>query len=170
MNNDVPHRDPHRFVGALVLSLLAWLALPAVADDPAPQTSAPSGASVVRQFWSAFNRADWPALDALVIPGYLHHPPGQSFTLQQFKEGGAWVHRGLANYALTIDALVEQGDTVAVRWTARGKHVGSFFGEQATRQEIVVQGMHFHKIVGGRIAEDWEVIDFDGFKRQLEAR
>lgn len=126
-----------------------------------------TGAPVVRQFWSAFNRADWPSLDALVTPDYVHHPPGQSLTLQQFKDGGAWVHHGMADYELRIDALVEQGDKVAIQWTARGKHVGSFFGEEPTGREIVVQGMHFHKIVGGRISEDWEVIDFDGFKRQL---
>lgn len=127
----------------------------------------PSAEQVVRKFWDVFNRAAWDELDPLVSPAYSHHPPGQSLTLAQFKEGGAWVHRGLANYHLQIDSLIVSGDLVAVRWTARGTHTGSFFGETPTRREIVVQGMHFHRLAGGRIAEDWETIDFDGFKRQL---
>jgi steroid delta-isomerase-like uncharacterized protein len=159
-----PVGNVHRLILAVAASAVAGVALSACATREDR-----SGAPVVRQFWNAFNRADWPSLDALVTPGYVHHPPGQSLTLQELKEGGAWVHRGLADYELRIDALVEQGDQVAIRWTARGKHVGSFFGEQPSGREIVVQGMHFHKIVRGRIAEDWEVIDFDGFKRQLDA-
>lgn len=122
---------------------------------------------IVRKFWDAFNRAAWDELDTLVSPAYAHHPPGQSLTLAQFKEGGAWVHRGLANYHLRIDALVASNGVVAVRWTAQGIHAGSYFGEAPTRREIVVQGMCFHTIAGGRIVEDWETIDFDGFKRQL---
>ena len=59
---------------------------------------------------------------------------------------------------------------MAIRRTARGKHVGQFFGETPTGKEIVVQGMHFHKFVDGGIAEDWKVIDFDGFKRQIGVR
>jgi steroid delta-isomerase-like uncharacterized protein len=153
----------------LLVAACATLALhqtTAVAEPAAP-APARSGEAVVRQFWNAFNRADWAALDGLVTPNYLHHPPGQSLTLQQLKDGGAWVHQGLANYELTIDDLIQQGDKVAIRWTARGKHVGSFFGEQPTGKEIVVQGMHFHTIVDGKISEDREVIDFDGFKQQL---
>ena len=158
-----PGGNLRRLILAVAASTVACVVLSACAAGEDR-----SGAPVVREFWNAFNRADWPSLDALVTPGYVHHPPGQSLTLEELKDGGAWVHRGLADYELRIDALVEQGDLVAIRWTARGKHIGSFFGEQPSGRIIVVQGMHFHKIVGGRIAEDWEVIDFDGFRRQLD--
>lgn len=121
----------------------------------------------MRKFWDAFNRAAWTELDALVTPTYQHHPPGKSLTLAHLKAGGAWVHRGLAGYVLTIDSLVATDASVAIRWTARGQHVGPFFGETPSQRTLVVQGMHFHSIVDGRIAEDWEVIDFDGFKAQL---
>jgi predicted ester cyclase len=100
---------------------------------------------------------------------YAHHPPGKNLTLAQFKAGGSWVHQGLAHYHLTIDALVATDREVAIRWTARGVHAGSFFGEPPTNREVTVQGMHFHAIQDGRIAEDWEVIDFEGLKNQLRS-
>jgi predicted ester cyclase len=123
--------------------------------------------AVVRKFWDAFNRAAWNELEDLVLPTFVHHPPGKTLRLSQFIAGGGWVHQGLANYTLTIDALLTSSTEVAIRWTACGRHVGSFFGETPTNREIRVQGMHFHAVSNGRIAEDWEVIDFDGFKDQL---
>jgi predicted ester cyclase len=68
---------------------------------------------------------------------------------------------------LKIDSLIASENEVAIRWTARGIHVGSFFGEPPTNREVTVQGMHFHTITNGRISEDWEIIDFDGFKNQI---
>jgi predicted ester cyclase len=123
--------------------------------------------ALVRQFWDAFNRQAWDEWDAITTANYLHHPPEQSLTLAEFKDGGAWVHRGLANYRLTIEAVAAEGDRVAIRWSARGRHVGSMFGETPSGREVTAYGMHFHRIERGKLAEDWEVIDFDAFRRQL---
>ena len=123
--------------------------------------------AVVRHFWDAFSRGAWTELDGLVAANYVHHPPGKTLTLAQFKAGGTWVHKGLANYTLKIDALLATDKEVSIRWTACGIHVGSFFGEPPTNRLVTVQGMHFHTIIEGRISEDWEVIDFDGFKNQI---
>jgi steroid delta-isomerase-like uncharacterized protein len=151
---------------------LAALVLPAWAGcaTPVPAAAEGEGARVVRRFWRAFAAADWPALDALVTADYVHRPPGAARTLQQFKDGGAWVHRGAADYGFEIEDLVEQRDRVAVRWTASGRHTGSFFGEAPSGRVVTVQGMHVHRLRDGRIAEDWEVIDFDGFRRRIGAR
>ena len=90
--------------------------------------------------------------------------------LAQFKAGGQWVHNGLANYRLVIDSLVQDGNEVATRWTARGTHSASFYGEPVSGKEVVVQGMTFFVFSGGKISEDHEVIDLEGFGRQLKAK
>jgi len=158
---------------------MLWLAIPSlvatglVSCAQAPVASTAETASpeaLVRQFWDVFNRAAWDELDALVAPNYAHHTGGVDLTLAQFKAGGAWVHHGLAQYNLHIDSLVVQGDVVAIRWTARGLHSASMFGEAPTNREVVARGMHFHRIAGGRIAEDWEVIDMAAFRQELEKR
>ena len=57
----------------------------------------------------------------------------------------AWKRAGLS---IAVAATV--GGTNALGWST-----------------IAIFVLPAHKIVGGRISEDWEVIDFDGFKRQL---
>lgn len=143
----------------------AILACVAACTSVGPDSASPE--QVVRRFWSAFNRAAWNELDGLAVSSYRHHTDGGDLTLAQFKEGGTWVHHGLAHYDLHIDALVVQGELVAIRWTARGQHEGSMFGETPTHREIVTHGMHFMRVVSGKVAEDWEVIDFGEFRRQL---
>jgi predicted ester cyclase len=153
--------------GVLTLLLMASLASCAqVAASPTAQ--APSPEFLVRRFWDAFNRAAWDELDTLVLPTYAHHTGGANLSLAQFKAGGAWVHHGLAPYELHIDELIVQNDIVAIRWTARGIHVASMFGETPAHREVTARGMHFHRIEGNRIAEDWEVIDMGAFQAELQ--
>jgi len=159
-------------------AIAAFAALPLLTSTPSAAAAAEDAEErhaermerLVRAFWDAFNRAAWSELDALVSPTYVHHSNGASLTLADFKAGGAWVHQGLADYNLLIDQVIQQHNTVAIRWTAHGRHVGSMFGETPTGREIVAFGMHFQRIDQLRIAEDWEVIDMDQFKRQLVAR
>ena len=128
------------------------------------------GRRIRRATLLAFNRAAWDELDALVQPGFQHHPPGKTLTLAEFKDGGAFVHRAFAEYHLTIDELIVSGDRVAIRWTAIGTHVGSFFGEAPTGRRVAVQGMHLHHVSDGRIVDDYEVIDMAGLRAALQPR
>lgn len=151
-----------RHLGAFVAALAFAAPGAALACGRAQRNEA-----LVRRFWDAFNRQAWDDWDAITAPNYQHHPSGDTLTLAQFKEGGAWVHRGLADYGLTINSIASENDRVAIRWTARGRHVGSMFGETPTNREVIAYGMHFHRIAEAKLAEDWEVIDFDAFRRQL---
>jgi predicted ester cyclase len=125
------------------------------------------GEAVVRRFWDALNRGALDELDACVTPGYRHHPNGATQTLADFKSGAKWILGNTTDYRLEIHDLVENGDRVAIRWTASGQHTGSYFGEKPTGKLVTSYGMHFYRVEGGRIAEDWEVIDFAAFRKQL---
>lgn len=132
-----------------------------------PVAPANPNVAVVQKFWDAFNRSAWEDLDALVTPDYVHHTNGNSVPLARFKTGGAQVHSGLASYKLTIVDVVAAGDRVSIRWTATGVHQGSMYGEKPTGRTVTAYGMHIHRLVNGKIAEDWEVIDTGAFQRQL---
>ncbi len=139
----------------------------ALAGAALAQPAQGPGETVVRRFWDAFNRQALDELDGLVTPDYRHQPNGRTLSLQDFKEGSRWIYANTGDYRLDIHDLVEMGDRVATRWTATGRHIGSYFGEKPTGKVITSYGMHFHRIAGGRIAEDWEVIDFAAFRKQL---
>ena len=123
--------------------------------------------ATVRKFWDAFSRQAWTELDALVTSDYVHHANGGSAPLARFKAGSAQVHKGLSDYKITIDDIVAVGDRVSIRWTGRGMHTGSMFGEPPTGKQVTVFGMHIHRLVDGKIAEDWEVIDTGAIQRQV---
>lgn len=149
-----------------LLALTAFI--PALARRQDAAGAADPGA-LVRHFWDAFNRAAWDELDGLTTADYVHHPNGGANSLTQFKRGGARIHAGLGGYHLEILDLVVGGDRVAVRWVARGLHRASFFGEAPTNRMVTVYGMHVHRVVHGRIAEDWEVIDTGDLRNQIAA-
>jgi steroid delta-isomerase-like uncharacterized protein len=70
--------------------------------------------------------------------------------------------------AVTIEALVAEGDLVAVRGTWRGTHQGEFRGVPPIGRRIEWTGMAFWRVAGGQIRESWGLIDLPTLLRQLQ--
>ena len=60
---------------------------------------------------------------------------------------------------VTAEQIVAEGDVVAVRWTARGRHTGHLLGLPPTGRETVTTGIDMLRIAGGKIVEGW--VDWD---------
>jgi predicted ester cyclase len=74
---------------------------------------------------------------------------------------------------ITAEQIVAEGDTVAVRWTARGRHTGHLLGLPPTGRETVTTGIDMLRIVDGKIAEgwvDWDVLSLLGQLTDLGAK
>ena len=69
----------------------------------------------------------------------------------------------------TVDDMVADGDTVAIRYTMRGTHQGSFAGVPATGKTVVAQSMAFYRLAGGKIVEERAQLDMLGVLQQLGA-
>ena len=67
----------------------------------------------------------------------------------------------------TIEALVAEGDTVAILYTWRGTHTGALGGIPATGREVSAMGVMVCRVTGGRIVEEWDVDDRLGVMQQL---
>jgi len=65
------------------------------------------------------------------------------------------MHEAWEGLTIREDALIADGDQVAIRWTHIGRHVGEYFGFPPTGQELEASGMAFYRISDGRIAEAW---------------
>ncbi len=71
------------------------------------------------------------------------------------------------DFVVTIDQMVAEGDRVAVLWTARGTNTGEGNGLPATGRGGQTQGLTIFRLVKGRIAEEWNVMDKYGMLKQL---
>ena len=65
--------------------------------------------------------------------------------------------------------MMADGDTVAIRYTMRGTHQGSFAGVPATGKTVVAQSMAFYRLAGGKIVEERTQLDMLGVLQQLGA-
>ena len=63
-------------------------------------------------------------------------------------------HAALSDIRPIIEDQVAKGDKVVTRITWRST-IGEYFGLMPRDKEVVVTAMSMHRIVGGKIAEEW---------------
>ncbi len=121
---------------------------------------------VVLQYVEAFNRGDLDALRRLftadaVVQGVLGW--GQlDEVVPIWKE----LHEALA-IELTVDAMVAEGDEVAVRYTERGKFIGPFRGSEPTGKSFELVAMEWFILKDGKIHRRWGARDAASQARQI---
>jgi predicted ester cyclase len=74
---------------------------------------------------------------------------------------------GLPDATVTVEDQLAEGDRVLTRWTMRARHTVPLYGRPATGRDIVLHGMHVHRIRDGRIVEAWAAPDTLGLFMQL---
>ena len=68
---------------------------------------------------------------------------------------------------LEVEALIAEGDTVAARYTERGKSVGAFRGQPATGKSYEMVAMEWFIIKDGKIYRRWGARDSASQFRQM---
>lgn len=71
------------------------------------------------------------------------------------------------DFSATVEDVVAEGDTVAMRVTVRGTHEGEFMGIEPTGRSFEIGNMVFTRIEDGQIVERWVQPDMLGLLRQL---
>lgn len=74
---------------------------------------------------------------------------------------------GFPDWHERIDDMVIDGDKVAVRYFSTGTNTGAFWGRPATGRKIAVDELSIFRIAGGRIAEQWCLVDDTAFGKQV---
>ena len=69
----------------------------------------------------------------------------------------------------TVEEMVADGDAVAVRYTMKGTHRGSFAGVPPTDRAVVAQSVAFYRLADGKIIEERAQLDMLGVLQQLGA-
>jgi serine phosphatase RsbU (regulator of sigma subunit)/predicted ester cyclase len=128
-------------------------------EEEAPVSSEEAkNKALVRRFWEAQANADLDKLDELLASDFIDHSsfadqePGREGYKQQVAEQIA----ALSDVRCVIEDQVAKGDKVVTRITWRSIHDrGEYFGLMPRGTEVEVTAMAMHRIVGGKIADEW---------------
>jgi serine phosphatase RsbU (regulator of sigma subunit) len=114
--------------------------------------------ALVRRFWEAVANADLDTLDELLAPEFVDHSSfaGQEPGREGYKRQVADQHAALSDVRSIIEDQVAKGEKVVTRITWRSIHDrGEYFGLMPRDTEVEVTSMAMHRLVGGKIAEEW---------------
>lgn len=88
-----------------------------------------------------------------------HTPTGDQRGRDEIRADLERVLSAFPDMTATVEDVVAEGDTVAMRVTLRGTHDGPFVGIEATGRQFEVDNAVFTRVADGRIAERWVMPD-----------
>ena len=128
--------------------------------------------AIIRRWYEeVWNQKNLALLDDLYTPTWVGHFP-QGLELRgpaDHQRFGAVFMAAFPDAAYTVEELLAEGDRVASRYSVQATHRGGLRGIPPTGKEIVSTGINIHRLVGGRIVEQWSQYDMLGLLQQLGA-
>jgi predicted ester cyclase len=106
-----------------------------------------------------FNKGNVEALDECFPPTYTEHQFDLPSTLEEFKGSIRYLRHTFADFSLTIEDIVADGDKVWARMSGRGTHSREFMGRPPTGQSFVITVIDICRFEHGQIVEHWGVPD-----------
>jgi steroid delta-isomerase-like uncharacterized protein len=177
------NKSLHHSIFALTLALSAasaFVSVAANAQDARPASHAPApkqgtlavaeaNKRVMERFTGEFLRTGDKALgEQFISPDIVLH-----FAGQQFRGRDTYVGIVAANQAAfpdlvwTVNSMVAEGDTVAIRYTMTGTQRGTFAGVPASNKPVKAESMAFYRLAGGKIVEERAQLDMLSVFQQI---
>lgn len=162
----------HRSAARFALVYVAFVAAGVVSAHAQTPAQNRDKAVVRRLFDEVANRGRLDVADVIFSPRFVLHgnPPdaGNAGTGPDVeKEHIRSLRTAFPDIKFTILDMVANQGKVAVRWTFEGTNTGQLEGTPPTNKHVSVAGMHFFRLVNGKIDESWAVADWAGMLRQL---
>ena len=119
---------------------------------------------VRRHFEEIFNRQNLDACDETVADDYLEHArapfseeePGRVHGPQAMRTSARWLLDQFPDLHMTIEDIVAEDDTVAVRIFSEGTNLGSLNGVvPPTGKRFAAAQSHWFRVRDGKLVEHW---------------
>ena len=127
--------------------------------------------ALVHRWVELWNAGDVDAIGDLVAAAYVRHDPSAPEVRgpEAQRQLVAMYLAAFPDLRFTVEDLIAADDRVTTRLTARATHRGELLGIPPTGNEVTIAAMETYRIAGGRIAEQWVVMDALGMLQQLGA-
>ena len=128
-------------------------------------------ANMSRLMVGLFAKGDFTVADELVLPNFIEHSaaPGLPPGIAGLKAIAHIIRAGFPDFNVTVEDVFAEGDRVCLRLTEEGTQTGELFGMPPTGKQARWSAMHVIRIESGKMAEHWDVIDFQSMRQQLGA-
>ena len=134
--------------------------------------------ALARHFLEAvWKQGDLDAIDEMLAPDFVDHSllPGQGSSREGYKESGAEFYAAFAIADFAIEDQIVQGEKVMTRFSLRFIHRGEFLGVPPSGEVGEYSSIKIHRIVGGKITEEWSEGSLLGvllpsFEREIRTR
>ena len=125
--------------------------------------------ALVRKLFDALDAKDKAAVSELVTDDFIAHVAGQPPDVERagWDERVEMLYTGFPDLVHDYDQWFSEGDSVMLRATLRGTHKGLFMGLEPTGKSIRVEAVGIFKIVDGKVAEEWAILDVAGLNAQI---
>lgn len=146
----------------------AWLALAVLtaACSTAPEIEQ-NKRIVGRVFDEVLNQGQYGLFDEVYAPDFVKHVDGRSATLDEERADARATRAASSDLVMTVNAMVAEGDMVAVRYTGVGTNDGPLGDVPASGRPFSVTGMTLYRFSGGKIVEEWTVYNELEMLRQM---
>ena len=125
-------------------------------------------AGIVRELFElGLSGGDTAVVDRLVAPEVEFSQPG----VPRGREGLGLIveldNDAFAGWSYDLEDVLADGERVAVRWTARGRHENTYLGEGPTGREVAQTGLTLLRLRDGVVTQIWSQPDSLGLLQQL---
>src|SRR5918998_1872580 len=116
--------------------------------------------TIVRRFEEHMAKGNLDVIDELLSPDFVDRSlmPGQGPTREGYKRSVAEILEAFPITSFTIEEQIAEGDTVVTKYWQSSVHRGEIMGLPPTGKEITGEGIYIHRISGGKITEEWDII------------
>ena len=119
----------------------------------------------------AWLKGNLDAFDEVYAEDFVwHRPPFPDISgLTAIKESVHDMREAYSDLEISYDEMIAEGDSIAYRWSIRGRHTGQSvtLPVPPTGKEVALVGCSVYHVAGGKIVEEFEHSDYLGFLQQL---
>lgn len=122
---------------------------------------------VRRHFEEIFNRQNLEVCDELMAEDFVEHgvapfaqsEPGRVNGPQAMRGTAEWLLAQFPDLHFTIEAIVAEGDIVAVRLLGEGTNLGPIGPMPASGKRFASHSSHWFRVADGKLVEHWATRD-----------
>jgi predicted ester cyclase len=120
------------------------------------ESTADDNSLIVAQIFEFLDGGREDALSSLVDPRYVNHDTNRT-GIDGIRSGRDLLRSAFGRDArVLVQAVIAEGDEVAVRWTLRGRQPGDGQGTLWPARPIELSALSMFRLEDGRVVESWQ--------------